>query len=167
MEEMPAARKKMVAGGIWMLARSLFSFFLSPPGIVFIFIRCNCPFAGKTNPPFFLSFFFWRGLMESRFHYNNVVLIITSFCCSIRPMFLVTCGLSCFLSIVVCHLCLCCFYFYNRYSCFYLLYLVSKGIFHLGGLISSTHTRVYMSFTEWECFCFSSFIEYNFGIMNI
>ncbi len=26
-EEMPAARKKMVAGGIWMLARSLFSFF--------------------------------------------------------------------------------------------------------------------------------------------
>ncbi len=29
MEEMPAARKKMVAGGIWMLARSLFSFLLS------------------------------------------------------------------------------------------------------------------------------------------
>ncbi len=28
-EEMPAARKKMVAGGIWMLARSLFSFLLS------------------------------------------------------------------------------------------------------------------------------------------
>ncbi len=28
MEEMPAARKKMVAGGIWMLARSLFFFFL-------------------------------------------------------------------------------------------------------------------------------------------
>ncbi len=28
MEEMPAARKKMVAGGIWMLARSLFLFFL-------------------------------------------------------------------------------------------------------------------------------------------
>ncbi len=60
MEEMPAARKKMVAGGIWMLARSLFfifSSFLSPPGIVFIFIRYNCPFAGKTIPPFFLSFF--------------------------------------------------------------------------------------------------------------
>ncbi len=74
MEEMPAARKKMVAGGIWMLARSffLFSSFLSPPGIVFIFIRCNCPFAGKTNHPFF---FFWRGLMESRFHYNNVLVL--------------------------------------------------------------------------------------------
>ncbi len=26
-EEMPAARKNMVAGGIWMLAKSLFSFF--------------------------------------------------------------------------------------------------------------------------------------------
>ncbi len=76
MEEMPTARKKMVAGGIWMLARSLFSYFLSPPGIMFIFIRYNCPFAGKTNPPFFLfSFFFWKGLMESRFHYNNVLVM--------------------------------------------------------------------------------------------
>ncbi len=28
------------------------------------------------------------------------------------------------------------FIFYNRYSCFYLLYLVFKGIFHLGVLIS-------------------------------
>ncbi len=53
-----------MAGGIWMIARSLFFFFffffssfLSPPGIVFLFIRYNCPFAGKTNPPFFLSFF--------------------------------------------------------------------------------------------------------------
>ncbi len=57
MEEMLAARKKMVAGGIWMIARSLFSSFLCPPGIVFIFIRCNCPFAGKTTPPFFFLFF--------------------------------------------------------------------------------------------------------------
>ncbi len=40
--------------------------------------------------------------------------IITNFCCSIRPMFLVTCGLSCFLSIVVGHLCLCCFYFLQQ-----------------------------------------------------
>ncbi len=53
----------------------LFSSFLSHPGIVFIFIRFNCPFAGKTNPPFFLSFFFWRGLMESRLHYNNVLVM--------------------------------------------------------------------------------------------
>ncbi len=69
--------------------------------------------------------------MESRFHYNNVWLcepfggslwaevdrsrIITSFCCSIRPMFSVTCGLTCFfLSIVVGHLCLCCFYFLQQ-----------------------------------------------------
>ncbi len=63
-------------GRIWMIARSLFFFFfLSPPGIVFIFIRYNCPLAGKTNPPpLFFFFFFWRGLMESRFHYNNLVM---------------------------------------------------------------------------------------------
>ncbi len=68
----------MVAGGIWMLARSLFflSSFLSPPGIVFIFIRYNCLFAGKTlTPLFFLSFFFCRGLMEIRFNYNNLITI--------------------------------------------------------------------------------------------
>ncbi len=57
--------EEMVVGGIWMIARSLFFFifssFLSPPGIVFLFIRYNCPFAGKTNPPFFLSFFFSGG----------------------------------------------------------------------------------------------------------
>ncbi len=29
------------------------------------------------------------------------------------------------------------------------------------------HTSGYISFTEWECFCFSSFTEYNFGFMNI
>ncbi len=69
--------------------------------------------------------------MESRFHYDNVFgyvsllggsfcaevdrsRIITNFCCSIRPMFSVTCGLSCFLSIVVGHLCLCCFYFLQQ-----------------------------------------------------
>ncbi len=64
----------------WLLDQFLlFSSFLSPPGIVFfIFIRYNCPLAGKTNPPppfFFSFFFFWRGLMESRFHYNNVLVM--------------------------------------------------------------------------------------------
>ncbi len=59
------------------------------------------------------------------------------------------------------------FIFYNRYSYFYLLYLISKRIFHLGVLISRTHSNVCMSFAEWECFCFSSFIEYNFGFVNI
>ncbi len=71
--------EETVAGGIWMIARSffffLFSSFLSPPGIVFLFIRYDCPFAGKTNPPFFFFLFFWRGLMESRFHYNNVLVM--------------------------------------------------------------------------------------------
>ncbi len=40
--------------------------------------------------------------------------IITSYCCSIRPMFSVTCVLNCFLSIVVGHFCLCCFYFLQQ-----------------------------------------------------
>ncbi len=64
-----------------------------------------------------------------------------------------------------------CFYvvflFYNRHLYFYLVYLISKGIFHLGGLVSKMHISVYMLFTEWKCFCFFSFIEYNLGIMNI
>ncbi len=114
--------------------------------------------------------------------------IITNFCCSIRPMFSVTYGLSCFLYFlllnqtyvlsnvrpelfIVCS-CLCfslcvIFIFYNRHSYFYLLYLISGRIFHLGGLISRMHTSDYISFAEWECFCFSSFTEYNFGFMNI
>ncbi len=37
------------------------SSFLSPPGIVFIYIRYNCLFAGKTNPPFFFLSFFLEG----------------------------------------------------------------------------------------------------------
>ncbi len=86
------------------------------------------------------------------------------FCCSIRTMFSVTCGLSCFLSIFVGHLCLCCFYFLQQIFILYLLYLISKGFFHLGGLISRTHTNVYMSFTEWECFCFSSLLNTILGL---
>ncbi len=59
------------------------------------------------------------------------------------------------------------FIFYNRHLYFYLFYLMSKGIFHLGGLVSKMHISVYMLFTEWKCFCFFSFIEYNLGIMNL
>ncbi len=59
------------------------------------------------------------------------------------------------------------FIFYNRHLYFYLFYLISKGIFHLGGLVSKMHISVYMLFTEWRCFCFFSFIEYNLGITNI
>ncbi len=52
----------------------------------------------------------------------------------------------------------------------YLFYLISKGIFHIGGLVSKMHISVYVLFTEWKCFCFLfffAFIEYNLGIMNI
>ncbi len=81
-EEMPAARKKMVAGGIWMLARSLF-FLLSSlllgycsylfDTIVSLLVRLPPP------PPFFFFSFlfllFWRGLIESRFNYNNFLVM--------------------------------------------------------------------------------------------
>ncbi len=49
---------------------------------------------------------------------------------------------------------LCFFFCYNRHLYFYLFYLISKGIFHLGGLLSKMHISVYMLFTEWKCFCF-------------
>ncbi len=93
---------------------------------------------------------------------------ITIFCCSIRPMFSVMCGLSCFLFMVVgCSCFYVVFIFYNRHLYFYLFYSISKRIFHLGGLVSKMHISVYMLLTEWKCFCFFSFIEYNLGIMNI
>ncbi len=58
---------------------------------------------------------------------------ITVFCCSVRPMFSVMCGLSCFLFMVVgCSYFYIVFVFYSRHLYFYLFYLISKGIFHLG-----------------------------------
>ncbi len=94
-------------------------FFLSPPGMLFLFVRHNCFFTGETNsPPFFL--FFWRGLVESGldcsvclfFGYVGLLggsscvgvdrsRIINIFCCVLRPTFSVMCGLSCLLFIVV------------------------------------------------------------------
>ncbi len=62
---------------------------------------------------------------------------------------------------------LCCFCFFTADIYTYVFYLISKGIFHLGGLASKMHISVYMLFTEWKCFCFFSFIEYNLGIKNI
>ncbi len=96
---------------------------------------------------------------------------ITIFCCSVRPMFSVMCGLSCSLFMVVgCSHFYVVFVFYSRHLYFYLFYLISKGIFHVGGLVSRMHISVYVLFTEWKCFCFFfffAFVEYNLGIMNI
>ncbi len=65
---------------------------------------------------------------------------ITIFCCSIRPMFSVMCGLSCFLFMVVgCSCFYVVFIFYNRHLYFYLFYPISKRIFHLGGLVFKMH----------------------------
>ncbi len=84
-------------------------------------------------------------------------------------MFLVMCGLSCSLFMVVgCSYFYVFFvFFYSRHLYFYVFYLISKGIFHLGGLVSKMHISVYVLFIEWKCFCFFSFIDYNLGIMNI
>ncbi len=93
---------------------------------------------------------------------------ISIFCCSIRPTFSVMCGLSCFLFMVFgCSCFYVVFIFYNRNLYFYLFYPISKRSFHLGGLVSKMHISVYMLLTEWKCFCFFSFIEYNLRIMNI
>ncbi len=95
---------------------------------------------------------------------------ITVFCCSVRPMFSVMCGLSCSLFMVVgCSHFYVVFVFYSRHLYFYLFYIISKGIFHIGGLVSKMHISVYVLFTEWKCFCFLffAFIVYNLGIMNI
>ncbi len=71
--------------------------------------------------------------------------IINIFCCSIRPTFSVMCGLSCLLFIVVLvPVSVLFLFFYNRHSYFYLLYLIFKRIFHLGGLVSRMHTSGYM-----------------------
>ncbi len=51
------------------------------------------------------------------------------------------------------------FVFYSRHLYFYLFYLISKGIFHIGGLVSKMHISVYVLFTEWKCFCFLFFLH--------
>ncbi len=52
------------------------------------------------------------------------------------------------------------------------IYIISKGIFHLGGLVSKMHISVtgYLrngSASVFCSFCFFAFIVYNLGIMNI
>ncbi len=60
----------------------------------------------------------WRGSVRP----------ITVFCCSVRPMFSVMCGLKLFV-VYGCRLFtfLCCFCFYSRHLYFYLFYLFLKG----------------------------------------
>ncbi len=69
--------EEMVAGEIWMIARSISYFFFFPLSSwdsIFYFYSIQSSLCWLT--PFCLSFFFfWRGLMESRFHYNNVLVM--------------------------------------------------------------------------------------------
>ncbi len=62
---------------------------------------------------------------------------------------------------------LCFFCFLQQTFILLLFYLISKGIFHIGGLVSKMHISVYVLFTEWKCFCFFLHLLYNLGIMNI
>ncbi len=116
----------------WSLVQFLiFSSFLSPHGIVFLFYFYSIQPSLCWLTPFFWSFFFLEGTngewVSLQWCFGSVSLlggslwaevarsrIITSFCCSIRPMFSVTCGLNCFLSIIVSHFCLFCFYFLQQ-----------------------------------------------------
>ncbi len=136
----------------WLLD-PFFSFFFFPLSSwdgIYILFDTIVPLLVRLTPPFFFFFFFWRGLMESRFHYNNVLVMWafwearcglkwighgssqvllfnqTNVLGNVRPELF-------FLSIVVGHLCLCCFYFLQQI--FMLLFTLPffKGIFHLGG----------------------------------
>ncbi len=101
------------------------------------------------------SFLRWSGSVTD--HHNFLLLNQTYVLGNVRSVLF-------FLSIVlVISVCIA-FIFYNRYIYFYLLYLISKRIFHLGVLISRTHTNVYMSFTEWECFCFLHLLNTILGL---
>ncbi len=81
-------------------------------------------------------------------------------------MFSVMCGLSCSLFMVVgCSCCFfCVFIFYNRHLYFYLFYLISKGIFHLGGLVFKMHISVYVLFTEWSASAFFHLLNTILGL---
>ncbi len=91
--------------------------------------------------------------------------IITIFCCSIRPTFLVMCGLSCScLWLLVVPVSVLLLFFYNRHSYFYLLYLISKRIFHLGGLVSKMHISVYMLLSNGSAFAFLHLLNTILGL---
>ncbi len=97
---------------------------------------------------------------------------ITIFCCSVRPMFSVMCGLSCScLWLSVCSHFYVVFVFYSRHLYFYLFYIISKGIFHIGGWYlkcTSVFTGIYgMEVLLFFVLLFFAFIVYNLGIMNI
>ncbi len=88
---------------------------------------------------------------------------ITVFCCSVRPMLSVMCGLSCSLFMVVgCSHFYVVFVFYSRHLYFYLFYIISKGIFHIGGLVSKMHISVtcYLRTGSASVFCFFCFCIY-------
>ncbi len=49
------------------------------------------------------------------------------------------------------------FVFYSRHLYFYLFYIISKGIFHIGGLVSKMHISVYGLLRNGSASVFCSF----------
>ncbi len=64
---------------------------------------------------------------------------------------------------------LCCFCFLQQTFILLSILLISKGIFHIGGLVSKMHISVYVIYGMEVLlfFLFFAFIVYNLGIMNI
>ncbi len=67
-------------GDGWLLDPFFYFFFfpLSSWDSIYILFNTIVPLLVRLTPPFFFLsfyFFFWRGLMESRFHYNNVLVM--------------------------------------------------------------------------------------------
>ncbi len=83
------------------------------------------------------------------------------------------CGLSCSLFMVVgCSHFYVVFVFYSRHLYFYLFYIISKGIFHIGGLVSKNAHQCLRVIYGMEVLLFFVFFVfciyvYNLGIMNI
>ncbi len=73
-------------------------------------------------------------------------------------------GLSCFLFMVVgCshfYVVVC---FYSRHLYFYLFYIISKGIFHIGGLVSKMHISVLRVIYGMEVLLFLFFLFFAFA----
>ncbi len=177
--------EEMVAGEIWMIASSISYFFFFPLSSwdsIFLFLF-DTIVPLLTNPLFCLSFF-WRGLMRVGFitimfwlwepfgrlvvgwggsvtdHHKFLLFNQTYVLGNVWPELFFVYNCRSFLSVLL-------LFFTTDIHAFIYFTLFLREIFHPGVLISITHTNVYMSFTEWEWYCFFSFVEYNFEIVNI
>ncbi len=97
----------------------------------------------------------WSGSVTN--HHYFVLLNQTYVLCNVRSELFLVYGCRLFMF-------LCCFYFFQQTFILLFFCLISKGIFHLGGLVSKMHISVYMLFTEWKCFCFFHLLNTILGL---